>query len=633
MKKGFTLVEVLAVIAILGLVVAISIPKVVSTMKDSNKKAFRIDAQLVLKTIDLKLAQGLEYDITTLDVETIKSVFGINNKNFKTLSVTIENGIPYISIEGKNEWEGFLAFGSEDDVVVTEEDYVDTVAPVISLIGASQVYLEAGAMYYEVGATAIDNHDGDITNKITMQGNVVNTAVPGTYVLNYAVSDYIGNVSSVTRTVTVLANAAPTVAFGMNGNTTYAKSRSTSVTVSDNVAVVAGSLKYQWTTSTTEPTEASFTTTFTNGSTISTPAGVNGGYYLWILAKDTNNNTMIARSNVFNLDNTAPVITMTGSTPVTKVINQAYTDAGATATDNIDGVVTSRISVTSTVNMASVGTYTVTYNVSDNCGNVATAVVRTVNVITNIYDYAYTGAVQTFTAPVDGSYKIELWGAQGGNGGNGGYTVGNINLTKNTVFYVFVGGTTTGGTGGFNGGGSVVGNVYGGGGATDVRTTNGAWNDVTSLRSRIMVAGGGGGYGNGYAGGAAGGLTGSNGVGEDYGFGGTQTAGGNSSLMGPSYGSGVAGFGFGSSGSWGSEPLGAGGSGYYGGSAAGGVGSNGSGGGGSSFISGHSGCNAIDVNGAHTGQANHYSGYIFTSTLMTAGARTGNGAAKFTITG
>ena len=96
MKKGFTLVEVLAVIAILGLVVAISIPKVISTMNDSNKKAFKVDAQLVLKTIDLKLAQGLDYDITTLDETTIKSVFGINNKNFKTLTVSYVDDLPYL---------------------------------------------------------------------------------------------------------------------------------------------------------------------------------------------------------------------------------------------------------------------------------------------------------------------------------------------------------------------------------------------------------------------------------------------------------------------------------------------------------------------------------------------------------
>ena len=57
-----------------------------------------------------------------------------------------------------------------------------------------------------------------------------------------------------------------------------------------------------------------------------------------------------------------------------------YTDAGATATDNSDGDLTSSIVTVSTVNTAIVGSYTVTYNVSDTAGNAATQVTRTVNV-------------------------------------------------------------------------------------------------------------------------------------------------------------------------------------------------------------------------------------------------------------
>lgn len=31
-----------------------------------------------------------------------------------------------------------------------------------------------------------------------------------------------------------------------------------------------------------------------------------------------------------------------------------------------------------------------------------------------VWNFDYTGAVQTFTAPRDGTYKLEVWGAQGG---------------------------------------------------------------------------------------------------------------------------------------------------------------------------------------------------------------------------
>ncbi len=55
-----------------------------------------------------------------------------------------------------------------------------------------------------------------------------------------------------------------------------------------------------------------------------------------------------------------------------------------------------------------------------------------------------------------------------------------------------------------------------------------------------------------------------------------------------------------------------------------------SGGGGSSFISGYSGCNAVNISGALTGQPNHYSGIVFTNASMQTGISSGNGKVKIT---
>ena len=65
---------------------------------------------------------------------------------------------------------------------------------------------------------------------------------------------------------------------------------------------------------------------------------------------------------------------------VNVTIDSPYSDAGATATDQEDGDITSRIVVTNPVNTTLLGTYTVTYAVSDLAGNAATPVTRTVNV-------------------------------------------------------------------------------------------------------------------------------------------------------------------------------------------------------------------------------------------------------------
>lgn len=80
-------------------------------------------------------------------------------------------------------------------------------------------------------------------------------------------------------------------------------------------------------------------------------------------------------------DTTVPVIAMLGITPMNVAIGDAYTDAGATASDDVDGGITASIVTNGTVNTATLGIYTITYNVSDAAGNPATAVTKTVNVI------------------------------------------------------------------------------------------------------------------------------------------------------------------------------------------------------------------------------------------------------------
>jgi hypothetical protein len=87
--------------------------------------------------------------------------------------------------------------------------------------------------------------------------------------------------------------------------------------------------------------------------------------------------------NVVPLDptNVAPVITLLGSTPVTVTQGTTYTDAGATAADTEDGDITASLVIVNPVDTATVGEYTVTYNVTDGDGASATQVTRTVNVI------------------------------------------------------------------------------------------------------------------------------------------------------------------------------------------------------------------------------------------------------------
>lgn len=179
-----------------------------------------------------------------------------------------------------------------------------------------------------------------------------------------------------------------------------------------------------------------------------------------------------------------------------------------------------------------------------------------------IYDYK--GSSQKFTAVKTGDYKVELWGAQGGEsyynashelGGYGAYTVGTIHLNKGDSIYLTVGSQGTSinykqsegqveymGSDGYNGGGAAAywgdnSSKGGGGGATTAALEPGLLKTFSgNLDNLLMVAAGGGGS-SAHAsypsysgqGGHGGGFIGVNGITSNvtcynYGTGGTQTS-------------------------------------------------------------------------------------------------------------
>jgi len=79
-------------------------------------------------------------------------------------------------------------------------------------------------------------------------------------------------------------------------------------------------------------------------------------------------------------DTTPPVISLIGSANISVNQGDNFIDEGATATDNVDGDLTSSITVSGNVNTAIIGNYALTYSVSDTAGNNA-SVTRNVSVV------------------------------------------------------------------------------------------------------------------------------------------------------------------------------------------------------------------------------------------------------------
>ena len=115
---------------------------------------------------------------------------------------------PYKTGNGVSDGDITNAGGNTDvDIFfpLTVEGNIDTTPPVINLIGDSTIELFIGDTYEDSGATAIDDTDGDITSLIIVDVSSVNTAVVGTYIVTYNVSDAAGNnATEVSRTINVL---------------------------------------------------------------------------------------------------------------------------------------------------------------------------------------------------------------------------------------------------------------------------------------------------------------------------------------------------------------------------------------------------------------------------------------------
>ena len=259
-----------------------------------------------------------------------------------------------------------VADAAENDAVeVTRTvNVVDTTPPIITIIGANPIDVSFGTVYADDGATALDVNDGDVTGSIVTDTSAVDTSTLGTYTVTYDVTDANGNSAHEERTVNVvdleipiitLLGASPVdVAFGG----VYVDDGATAL--DDVDGDLTGSIV------TVNPVDTSILGTYTVTYNVADAAG---------------NDAAEVTRTVNVVDSTMPVITLTGSDPVTVEVGAPYVDDGATASDDVDGDITDSIVTVNPVDSATVGTYTVTYNVADAAGNDAVEVTRTVNVV------------------------------------------------------------------------------------------------------------------------------------------------------------------------------------------------------------------------------------------------------------
>lgn len=117
-----------------------------------------------------------------------------------TSNVTVMEDKDYVTFKVKDS-------SLNEDILKVKLIRIDEDKPVINLKGDSVIYLYGNTKYQELGYSAEDNCDGDITDKVVVSGEVLDDI--GEYTINYTVVDSSNNKSVITRKVIRKNNSIP----------------------------------------------------------------------------------------------------------------------------------------------------------------------------------------------------------------------------------------------------------------------------------------------------------------------------------------------------------------------------------------------------------------------------------------
>ena len=531
-KTGFTLVELLSVIVLLGIISVIIIPNFTGILKSSKEDLYNNQIE-VIKTsaklwtlnednkIVLSENTSWPYLITLGDLQDSGLLDEL--KNPKDDTYFSDSTLIYISVT-----DGTYTF-------TVDEDSINAGSNVITLNDERSYKVEINTSFTEPGYNAsINGNDitSNVERKIYKNGvevSSIDTTKISNYTIQYKVSyegeNGITERSIAIRRVKIVDTIPPVLVCSSCNGTIELESNNTD--------------SYEFPTVTATDNSLEDIKVIKMGSFSSIIPGQKKIVYI---ATDSSGNTGRLEILINVKDTIAPVISD---------IAQSVDDSGSdtifsyavAATDSGSGIKEYSFDGGNTWQKSNKAKFvysddtTRTIMVKDNSGNVSSR--QIVEFISKEYVFDYTGGEQTFTVPKTGYYKLEVWGAQGGThstsiGGYGGYSTGIIKLNEADNLYVHVGGTTTAESGGYNGGGTGVSNIYGlgrgGGGATHIATVSGSLASLSAKINNILIVAGGGGGGASwtdgkqyFSGGGGGGISGV--VGVKYSAGVTTVAG------------------------------------------------------------------------------------------------------------
>jgi len=149
-----------------------------------------VDKEKPIITLNKEVTLCKNNNIVEIDAKAFDNYDGdITDK----IEYKVDNNKVYITVKDSS---------NNKEEIVEEAKIIDEEKPIIKLNGAKSLYLYVNNSYEELGASAIDSCDGNITDEIVIE-NGVNTSIAGTYYVTYKVKDSLENETIEKREVIV----------------------------------------------------------------------------------------------------------------------------------------------------------------------------------------------------------------------------------------------------------------------------------------------------------------------------------------------------------------------------------------------------------------------------------------------
>ena len=123
-KKGFTLVELLAVIVILAIILVIAVPQIMDTIDSARSASLESSAKMVAAQVENQhtVSQTLGTNFSSSGDCTTAKWAGLNDKDYESCTYSIDsNGKASVTLVGKGKFDGkSICDGTRTSAKVTE---------------------------------------------------------------------------------------------------------------------------------------------------------------------------------------------------------------------------------------------------------------------------------------------------------------------------------------------------------------------------------------------------------------------------------------------------------------------------------------------------------------------------------